>query len=118
MNTQKTILISEGNKNFLVSREAVQALFSELSDSNTIYKLNFSNVEFMSRSYADQFYKMKLDFECNTNNEIHILNANEEIINVLQAVAKTQKKADRSYEHVPVFRFSKLSMLSDYLLTI
>lgn len=118
MNLINRITVSEKDKNFLISREAVDLLFSELKYSNTELELDFSNVEFMSRSYADQFHKTKQEYEKNNNVRIHIINANEEMINMLQVVAKTQNSGERTFEKIPVFRFSKPQMLSDYLLSI
>ncbi len=118
MNPINRIIVSEKAKNFLISREAANLLFSELKYSNIELELDFSNVEFMSRSYADQFHKLKLDYEQNNRIRIHIINANEEVINMLQVVAKTQNSSERTFEKVPVFRFSKSQMLSDYLLSI
>ena len=118
MNLAKRIFVSEKAKNFLISREAVTSLFNELSNTNAELELDFSNVEFMSRSYADQFHKTKLEFEQQHNVKIHIVNANEEVINMLQVVSKTQNSNNRIFEKIPVFRFSKPKMLSDYLFSI
>jgi hypothetical protein len=118
MNLLKRISVSEKAKNFLISREAVDLLFENLNSSVSEIELDFSNVEFMSRSYADQFYKAKLNFEQRHNIQIHIVNANEEVINMLQVVSKTQNSNERAFEKIPVFRFSKPQMLSDYLLSI
>lgn len=112
------IIVSEKEKNFLISREAVVSFFNELKYSNTELELDFSNIEFMSRSYADQFHKTKIAYEQNNKVRIHIINANEEVINMLQVVAKTQSSSERIFEKIPVFRFSKPQMLTDYLLSI
>ena len=118
MNSIKKIFVSEKTKNSLVSREAATSLFNELKNSDTEFEFDFSNVEFMSRSYADQFHKAKLEFEQKYNAKIHIINANEEVIKMLQVVSKTQNANERTFEKIPVFRFSKPSMLSDYLSSI
>ena len=118
MKSAKIILVSENDKNFLISREAVSSLFDKLSNMDSNLELDFSNVEFISRSYADQFYKAKSDFEKMHNSEIHIMNANEEVINMLHVVSKTQNSNERFFDKVPVYRFSKIDRLSDYLLSI
>lgn len=118
MNPIKRIVVSEKAKNFLISREAVEILYAELKYSNTELELDFSNVEFMSRSYADQFHKMKLDYELRNKVKVHIINANEEVINMLQVVSKTQNSSERTFDKVPVFKFSEPRMLTDYLLSI
>ncbi|HET6228026.1 MAG TPA: DUF4325 domain-containing protein [Bacteroidia bacterium] len=118
MKPTKKILISDKTKNFLISREAGSSLFTELNSPDFEYELDFSNIEFISRSYADQFYKMKEDFEKKFNTRIHIINANEEVINMLHVVSKTQNLSERNFENVPIYRFSKIDNLSDYLLSI
>lgn len=118
MNSIQTIIVSEKAKNFLISREAVISLFSNINENQNNIEFDFANVEFMSRSYADQFYKLKTDFEQNKNVRIQIVNANEEVINMLQIVSQTQNATDRKFEQVPIFKFSKTEMLSDYLFSI
>jgi hypothetical protein len=118
MKPTKKILVSNKEKNFLVSREAASVLFNELNFSDSDFELDFSNVEFISRSYADQFYKLKDDLEKRFNTKIHIINASEEVINMLHIVSKTQNLSERNFEKIPVYRFSKMDNLSDYLFSI
>jgi len=118
MNSIQKIVVSESAKNFLISREAVISLFSNINRNQNNIEFDFANVEFMSRSYADQFCKLKTDFEQNKNSRIQIVNANEEVINMLQIVEQTQNSTERKFEQVPIFKFSKAKMLSDYLFSI
>ena len=119
MEKAKKILVSEERRCFLISREAVDILFLKLTNSiATEIQLDFMNVEFISRSYADQFYKSKLDFEKKYSISIYIVNANEDIINMFHAVSKTQHQSDRSFEKTPVYTFSNLDKFSEYLFSI
>lgn len=118
MNSVQKIVVSENAKNFLISREAAVSIFSNINGNQNNIEFDFENVEFMSRSYADQFYKLKTNFEQNQNARIQIVNANEEVINMLQIVAQTQNLTERKFEQVPIFKFSKIEMLSDYLFSI
>jgi hypothetical protein len=119
MNFTQKIIVSEKAKSFLISREAVDSLFDNLNVSDySNFEFDFENVEFMSRSYADQFHKAQSTFEHKHNKRIHIVNANTKIINMLQAVAQTQHATKRKFEQVPIFRFSKAEMLSDYFFSI
>ncbi|HLC83082.1 MAG TPA: hypothetical protein VJI69_04565 [Bacteroidia bacterium] len=119
MNSVQKISVSEKAKNFLISREAAVSLFASLSPiANQQIEFDFEHVEFMSRSYADQFHKEKISFEQKHNVKIRIVNANEEIIYMLRVVALTQSADDRKFEQIPVFKFSQTQMLSDYLLSI
>jgi hypothetical protein len=112
------IPVSNKAKNFLISREVVFSLFDKLSKFDSDLELDFSNIEFISSSYADQFHKAKNDFENKHNSKIHILNANEKVIRMFQVVSKTQNSHERLFEKIPVYKFSKIDSLSDYLLSI
>lgn len=103
----------------LNTREAAQQLSITIKSSqcNSI-ELDFSNVEFMSRSFADQFYKEQLQLKNELNIIIHIMNANEEIIKMLNVVSNTQNKKDREFKTIPVYKFSNPQLLADYLFAI
>lgn len=105
--------------NSLDSRDQAEKLFAiieKIQSSDVI--LNFENVEFMSRSFADQFYqnakqigvanKMTLDFE----------NVNNQIKEILDAVSKTQFNRKVINKQVRVYTFPEMSKLKDYLLGI
>lgn len=104
---------------FLNTREAVTTLMEILNkNQGAEIELDFSEVEFMSRSFADQFHKEKISFQEKSSSVIHITNANEEIIRILQAVSHTQNKKEREFIQIPVYKFSDQSLLSKYLLSI
>ncbi|MEX0811236.1 MAG: hypothetical protein WD048_03400 [Chitinophagales bacterium] len=103
----------------LNSREAAIMIFDEIKQKNlSTVEFDFTDVEFMSRSFADQFYKESNKVENNTAVQIVVSNATEAVRNVLQTVAKTQNKTNRSYNKLPVFKFSNASSLKDYLLSV
>jgi len=119
MSTKHKILVSEKSKNFLISREAVELLFNQLNSlSDVEIDLDFSNVDFVSRSYADHFYKAKIDFELKNNVKIQILNANERVITMFHVVSLTQSSINRQFEKPKRFKFSKMEILNDYMLSI
>ncbi|MEX2589239.1 MAG: hypothetical protein WD334_03480, partial [Chitinophagales bacterium] len=103
----------------LNSREAAIMIFDEIKQKNlSSVEFDFTDVEFMSRSFADQFYKESNKVENNTAVQIVVSNATEAVRNVLHTVAKTQNKTNRSYNKLPVFKFSNASSLKDYLLSV
>lgn len=118
MKPTKRILVSDKAKNFQVSREAATSLFNELNNVDVELEFDFINVDFISRSYADQFYKAKMDWEKSHDAKAYIVNANEEVINMINVVSKTQNSTERFFENIPVYKFSKIDKLSDYLLSI
>jgi hypothetical protein len=80
--------------------------------------LDFSNVEYISRSFADQFHADKIKLAIEQQKSIIVTNANEEVINMLQIVAKTQNKIYRGYSNLPVYKYSTWNQLENYLLSI
>ena len=105
--------------NSLNSREAVSILSEniEAPKFNPI-ELDFSGVEFMSRSFADQFHKEKIKWQEELNLQVDIVNANEEILEMLNAVSQTQDKRDRKIIDVPIFKFTNPELISNYLFSV
>lgn len=103
----------------LNTREAAVRLFEIYEmKPNTIVEVDFESIEFMSRSFADQFYKESKKLEKDKDVKILISNAVEPIKKMLKKVAETQNKIDRDYEVLPVYSYNSKSALTDYLLSI
>ncbi|MEO6882416.1 MAG: hypothetical protein ABI199_00175 [Bacteroidia bacterium] len=121
MKNTETIKINVANEfgNTLHSREAALNLFSLLSEmSSKEIEFDFSKVEYISRSFADQFYKEKEKYQNSFSVLVNISNAGEEVLSMLRIVAKTQNKSSRNYVVLPVFKYSDKAKLSDYMLSI
>jgi anti-anti-sigma regulatory factor len=113
------ISVSEQIGKLLNTREAATLLLDVVRESKcSVIELDFTSVEFMSRSFADQFHKDKIEFQNKLNVSIDIVNTNEEIINILQTVSRTQVKSIREFAEVQIFKFSNTQLISDYLLSI
>lgn len=105
----------------LDTREAAMTLFAELKASRNEHQellFDFSGVEFMSRSFADQFHKerTKLFKECGI--ECAIKDAGQNIFDMLQAVSRTQQANHREVVRYEFFAFSNMDNLSEYLQAI
>lgn len=81
-------------------------------------ELDFAEVDYISRSFADEFHAEKMKLVEATGKAILVMNANEEVVRMLQAVAKTQHKDHRSYEHMPVYHYTDWKNLDRFLLSI
>jgi len=104
---------------FLNTREAAIHLANSIrSNPSANVELDFSGIDFMSRSFADQFHKEQIRLNSDLGVSFHFINANEEIINILNTVAKTQDKKEREFKSIPVYKFSNPQLLSDYLFAI
>src|ERR1700679_3257900 len=79
--------------NTLDSRDAAQKLFECASnyERNVSVVFDFDGVDFMSRSFADEFYKQNKKWSAENNPDTEIDNANIQVIEILQAVSKTQQ---------------------------
>jgi hypothetical protein len=118
MNCQTIIQVAEILGNTIHTRDAAKQLLSVVAaDPCAQTELDFSEVTYISRSFADQFHSDKLQLIASSQKQIIVTNANEEVVNMLQAVAKTQNK---SYQNssLPVFKYSNWNQLENYLLSI
>jgi hypothetical protein len=118
MNCHTTISVLDFLGATVHTREAAVALLGIVEkDACDQVDLDFRGVEFISRSFADQFHADKIALSERTGKIIFVTNATESIISMLQAVARTQNKANREYASVPVFKYSDRSTLERFLLS-
>lgn len=113
------IKVIESHSELLNSREAATMLLDLVREEKADRaEFDFINIEFMSRSFADQFHKERYELHKSNGLIIEISNANEEIIEMLKTVARTQNKTKREFIKLPVFKYSDTDLLSDYLLSV
>jgi hypothetical protein len=113
------IQVVEEVSKLLNTREAATELMTAVRGSNCKHvEFDFINVDFMSRSFADQFHKEKVALQSDFDALIEISNANEEVMNILRIVSNTQNKIKREYKILPTFKFSNTELLSNYLLSV
>lgn len=116
---ESTIRVNEILGTTIHTREAVIQLLDLLKKSpDSKIELDFSEVSYISRSFADQFYADKMKLMSEEKKDIIVTNANEEVINMLHAVAQTQNKSFRGYSTFPVYKYSTLNQLDNFLLSI
>ncbi len=108
--------------NTLDSRDEARKLFSYLSDQYNhpqAVVFDFDAVDFMSRSFADEFHKLKMAWSAEQNcSVIEIENADVQIIDILQAVAKTQRSRELNNTDRVLLSFTNTEQLSEYLLSV
>ena len=113
------IQVVEEVSKLLNTREAATELMNAVRDSRCKnVEFDFSDVEFMSRSFADQFHKERVRLQDDLQLLVEVSNANEQVVNILRTVSNTQNKVKRHYKILPVFKFSNADLLSDYLLSV
>lgn len=102
----------------LDSREAATRLadiLREYSGDKQIV-LDFSGIEFMSRSFADQFHK-ELYLRDEDSVEIVIKNAEASIIRMLDAVSKTQTKLTAVKKTHQVASYNDLKQMESFVMS-
>jgi len=102
----------------LDSREAATRLADivrEYSGDKQI-ELDFSGIEFMSRSFADQFHK-ELYLRDEDAFEIVIKNADAAIIRMLDAVSKTQTKRKAVKKTHQVASYNSLKQMESFVMS-
>jgi hypothetical protein len=99
----------------LSTREQATRLFSHIRACSDHAIVDFSRVDYISRSFADQFYK---DFlRLNRVMMIHTVNGNQVVCDMLNVVVKTQEKraSSKSYK---IQAFSNREELKKFLMSV
>ena len=105
--------------NNLVTRESAIALLSKVSDNScSSINLDFSGIYFISRSFADQFHKIKMELKTNESKEIIVTNAGNEVIQMLSAVSRTQSSKDRFSQESLQIHFENRKEFKAFLLAL
>ena len=110
----------------LNTRDEAVKLFNFFLEDKFYFKarpiiLDFANVEFMSRSFADQFYLLKKNWEFGNNTKIELQNYNKQIAEILAAVSNTQYSQENKRNiksEIKELQFGELKQFEEYLLAI
>ena len=78
-------------------------------------EVDFSGIDFISRSFADQFHKEKIELWESGKKNVIVTNAHDDVFSMFQAICKTQKEVNRNYESYPVIHFQTRRSLENYL---
>lgn len=99
----------------LHTRDQADQLFSALQNQwpcCSTFILDLADVSYMSRSFADQFHKLKMAWASKDGIQFEIHNASQQVLDILRAVATTQRvhmrKAD---DTIPVYSYSSQQQL-------
>jgi hypothetical protein len=106
----------------LNSRDEAVKLFNFLQVnylSAVTVVLNFANVEFMSRSFADQFYQLKKNWELQKKSNIQLENPSKQINEILDAVSRSQYNRDNKRQEIKrditALHFTEMEEFEEYL---
>jgi hypothetical protein len=102
----------------LHSRDKANSLFELLSSAyhevDEIH-LNFEGVEFMSRSFADEFHKAELKWKAERQPKVFIENVSLQVFEMLNAVSKTQKHNQQAFKAIEMLTINNPEELERFL---
>ncbi|WP_299250347.1 STAS domain-containing protein [uncultured Cytophaga sp.] len=100
------------------TREAALNIKTQIQQTAcTQVELNFDGVEFVSRSFADQLHKEKVEL-ANQGILVVLVNASTSVMDMFRTVAKTQDATDRERHDIPVYKITTMDAFSEYLYSI
>jgi anti-anti-sigma regulatory factor len=110
------IRISESISHHLSSREQADSLYLLIKKCSEEVIIDFDRVGFVSRSFADQFYKQFL--KLNKQLLITVVNCNQEVCDIINAVSRTQSGYKKDRMTFKMRSFVSKAELKNYLQSI
>lgn len=119
MNCTSTISVFNLIGSSVHTRESSEILMHQIeTDPCNFIEIDFSQVDYISRSFADQFYFDKMKCAIDLKKDVIVGNANESVVHMLNAVSRTQNKKRGYLLNIPVYKYSSQSELENFLLSI
>ena len=120
LNEKNIKLFSFFDSSSLNTRDEADMLFKLLVNDKNTNKLvfDFENISFISRSFADEFHKSLIYLTNIEHISYELENVDSNIIEMLQAVSRTQNNKKRNINSLPVFSFVESSNLYKFLYSI
>lgn len=115
-----TILVQDLAGTSLHTREVakliLQAVAAEPFDQ---VELDFSGIDFISRSFADDFHFNRLRLQADQHKRVTVTHAAPEVAQILQAVTRVKRPAvELGRSRIPVLRFDNRKDLNYYLVSL
>lgn len=100
------------------SRESSAVLIEIITHEPCDYiELDFSGVISISRAFADQFHIEKLHCLEKLHKKIIFINASDAILNMFHAVVKSHQGIRKKVNTVPIYKYSTIGQVEEYLLS-
>ena len=97
-------------------RDSAALLFADIDDAVCEVVLDFTEVTFISRGFADELHQVRQLFQAERGLTVTVEHANEEIMAMLGAVSRTQHGRSASHAPTPLIHISGAQGLEDLLL--
>lgn len=96
----------------IATRKAIDEIRNNITLSdNRITIFNFKNIDFISRSFADEF----IQFIESNNINARLFNLSPVVKEMLDAVKKNRKNRNKNFHNIAVTHFSKKEQLNQFL---
>lgn len=116
MHTASVIVVKNkvgSNPNY---RDSAELLFTDVPGTAQELVLDFSDVEFVSRGFADELHKARLRYQAEHQVAVVLENVNGTVQQMLSAVARTQSGKSTLEIAIPVIRVKNVEELERMLL--
>ena len=108
----KTINVQDFLPAIIATRKAINIFEQDMQfTADASYVFDFANIFFISRAFADEFFK----FLIKNNIEFKFKNANSNILEIFNAVQKNRRGKPSSYHEIAVTSFRKKKDLAQFL---
>lgn len=111
---KQIINIQDYYPSIIATRKAISILKSEVAFfEKKKYVFSFSNISFISRSFADEFIK----YLKSSNIEWELKNTNSNVHAIVKAVLKSHENFRSDYDHIAITQFESENELNKFLTT-
>jgi len=119
----QTIKLRELFGSTISTREAARFLLKEITEMSSKEKtksiiIDFTKIEFISRSFADEFFKAKERIETQKEISLKFVRVNKIILDTLKKVKMTQKARPRKILKIPSRTIKNIENLEEIFSTL
>lgn len=109
------IVLQDYLPSIIATRSALANLQESIKlEENKEYVFDFTNITFVSRSFADEFLK----YIESSNIHFKFIHINKNITSIFHAIKGASQNKQSNYDVVAITRFSNVSDLTKFLSTI
>jgi hypothetical protein len=111
---KQSVIINKYFPKTIATRKAISVLKNEIDlIKGNVYEFDFSNITFISRSFADEFLKFIKSAEI----DWVLKKMNSNVKAIIEAVRNTQESPHSAYDHIAITRFKNEAELNHFLTT-
>lgn len=113
---KQTIKLQDIYSADLYTRSRASELRASILDNADVVLIDFDNIGFMSRSFADEICNIMDDM---MNKTFELINLNEDVMTMLSKVKESRcQERKRGIDSSKMYEFNDMESLSEFLLTM